>query len=377
MFDFIEAAEFRESLESDYSDMRRCAKAGAWKSVHVLAGSIVEALLVDYLVATEGTRSGGKDPLRLDLAEAISICKSEGLLNDRTADLSTVVRLYRNLIHPGRVLRLREEAATVSSGVIAIKLVDMITAQVEARRKQAFGLTVEQLLSKLERDGDSIAILKHLLADVNQSQRARFLLEVLPPRYLELKRQESADDIFSTLSMTVDRLEQAYRFVLGSVDAATKQRAAERFVRVLRDEDGDTIRLIREAFFRPEDLPMVAENQRELVKEHLLASHNSYSSTHAADAMADLARYLQKPDVRPWLDAYIRTLVSPNTSDFLRNGVRKALIQGIAFIPSELESIVDGRIAGWLAHFEARNESESAEYIRDLSLEVRKVRDLF
>src|SRR5438477_9425008 len=121
-FDFITAPEFRQSLESDYSEMLECVKAHAWKSAQVMAGSIVEALLIDYLIA-KGTGQGtAKDPLKMDLAEAIPVCKADKALSDRSADLSSVVRSYRNLIHPGRMVRLLEEPPNESSANIAVAL---------------------------------------------------------------------------------------------------------------------------------------------------------------------------------------------------------------------------------------------------------------
>src|SRR6185437_2705492 len=136
MFDFIVIPEFREALEADYAEMQRCAQVKAWKSVHVLAGSIAEALLIDYLAATSHATRPSKDPLRFDLAQAVDVCKNEGLLTQRSADLTSVLRSYRNLIHPGRVIRLAEEQPTESSATIALKLVSIIAAQVEAKRSE-------------------------------------------------------------------------------------------------------------------------------------------------------------------------------------------------------------------------------------------------
>ena len=51
-FDFITTKPFRESLEADYAEMGRSAESKNWKAVQVLAGSIVECLLIDYLAAT-------------------------------------------------------------------------------------------------------------------------------------------------------------------------------------------------------------------------------------------------------------------------------------------------------------------------------------
>jgi len=124
-FDFITVREFRESLERDYAEMRACFAAQAWKSVQVVAGSIIESLLVDYLSSTTAVGRPQKDPLRLDLAEAITLCRTEKAISDRTADLCSVIRSYRNLIHPGRAIRLAEPQPSEKSAQIAVSVVDL------------------------------------------------------------------------------------------------------------------------------------------------------------------------------------------------------------------------------------------------------------
>lgn len=126
-FDYINSNEFRESLENDYAELQKCLAAGAWKSVQVIAGSIVESILIDYLVSTKEEGRTKKDPLKLDLAEIVSICRTEKVLSDRTADLCSVIRSYRNLIHPGRVVRLRENKPDKGSATVSIAVVEMIT----------------------------------------------------------------------------------------------------------------------------------------------------------------------------------------------------------------------------------------------------------
>jgi hypothetical protein len=91
-FDFISAPEFRHSLETDYQEMKRCFEIKAWKSTQMLAGSIVEALLIDYLSATKEPTRPARDPLKLDLSEAVQICRTEEVLSDRASDLCSVVR---------------------------------------------------------------------------------------------------------------------------------------------------------------------------------------------------------------------------------------------------------------------------------------------
>lgn len=140
-FNFITVPELRQSLESDYRELRACLKAEAWKAVHVLSGSIVEAILIDALSETT-------DPAalyRMDLGQLISSAKDRGFLPDEAVDLSTVIRKYRNLIHPGRVKRL-EKTVDRSGAVVAAEVVEIITREVAKKKQETYGFTAEQLL---------------------------------------------------------------------------------------------------------------------------------------------------------------------------------------------------------------------------------------
>jgi hypothetical protein len=52
-FDFISDVRFRLSLQSDYRELINAFETCSWKAAHVLSGSIVEALLVDYLAVCD------------------------------------------------------------------------------------------------------------------------------------------------------------------------------------------------------------------------------------------------------------------------------------------------------------------------------------
>jgi hypothetical protein len=69
---FITHEEFRLALGADQAELIRCLEGRAWKAVHVLAGSITEAVLLDYLIATEYQKRPTEDLLRLTLHEAIA-----------------------------------------------------------------------------------------------------------------------------------------------------------------------------------------------------------------------------------------------------------------------------------------------------------------
>ena len=92
---------FKELDDADYSnfstmqgiikhridEMKKCYTAGAYLSVIILAGSVLEALLVSLY---------GKKDFSILIEEA----KENKLLNKFAYDNSSVLRVYRNLIHP-------------------------------------------------------------------------------------------------------------------------------------------------------------------------------------------------------------------------------------------------------------------------------------
>jgi len=85
-FDFISGDDFRMSLESDYRELSSAMETKSWKSAHVLAGSIIEAILVDYLAATDYQAKKKKDPLKMELHELITACHQEGILLTSTKE---------------------------------------------------------------------------------------------------------------------------------------------------------------------------------------------------------------------------------------------------------------------------------------------------
>jgi len=89
-FDFIVHEDFRRSLEGDWRELQACYESHAWKSVHVLAGSIVEALLIDGLSSATCSIPHA-DLLKKELSALIALCKEAGIISDRTAQLSTVI----------------------------------------------------------------------------------------------------------------------------------------------------------------------------------------------------------------------------------------------------------------------------------------------
>jgi len=296
-FDFITDADFRTSLESDYSELSTCMRNEAWKSVHVLAGSIVEAILVDYLLGT-GYSKGGKDVLKMDLGSIITACKDEKIITERTADLSTVVRSYRNLIHPGRIARLKE-TVNRNSASIAKSLVEIITEEVAKSKEADYGFTAEQIVNKVSKDKSAFALLPHFLKEMKDRERERLVKEVIPARYFQ-------EDFEGSLSLKLDEYEKFHRGAFETLSDECKSTVARQYIRILREQSGEYIVKYENLFFRAGDLKYLPPAEAELAKTHLLARLRDEQSWAILDIVEDIGPFLTIPEAKTVVDAYAR-----------------------------------------------------------------------
>jgi len=133
---FVDPA-LRESLRVDIAEVDRALTDSEWKSATVVCGSVIEALLLWRLsqdapaalasasrLKAAGTVSSAKPALEdWDLHHYIEVAAEMGII--RSDDTATQLRLakdFRNLIHPGRAIRLarkcdRPTALAASAGL--------------------------------------------------------------------------------------------------------------------------------------------------------------------------------------------------------------------------------------------------------------------
>ena len=116
-FEYISDDRLWASLLVDYSEFQKCLSSEAWKVALATLGSIVEAIFVDHLLSVQYEKKSGTDPLKMQLSGLISACGKDQILTSKTVALSAVVQAYRNLIHPGRAVRLNEVASRMVTTV--------------------------------------------------------------------------------------------------------------------------------------------------------------------------------------------------------------------------------------------------------------------
>ena len=137
---FIKDQAFRDSLRNDIGAINRALSDSEWKGATVLAGSVLEAVLLCALQQRDAlevsatanalhanhTLSSRTPPPNLEqwnLGEYIEVSRQLNVISADTASQARLARNFRNLIHPGRTQRLGQicNRATALSAVAGVE----------------------------------------------------------------------------------------------------------------------------------------------------------------------------------------------------------------------------------------------------------------
>ena len=129
-FSFVKDQNLRDIIERDYPELLTAFAASCKKSALVLAGSIIEAILLDHVQQnlTNALKAksvpNSNDPLRWSLEEFINVSAE---LRPELAPLQTMshaIRRYRNLVHPAveikSPMKVEIEEARVAISLVRI-----------------------------------------------------------------------------------------------------------------------------------------------------------------------------------------------------------------------------------------------------------------
>lgn len=173
-FNFIGDQIFRDLLNRDFAELESCVKNKASKSVLILSGSIIEATLLEYFTHNLPSGKTKAQLLKMGLADLIDEAETVGLVSSKSKALSTVVKDYRNLIHPGREIRKKEKFDT-ETALVSYSLVKIILNEIEENYVENYGYKAEDLLNKINLDSATHSIYEKLLLKLNHYEKIRLL----------------------------------------------------------------------------------------------------------------------------------------------------------------------------------------------------------
>ncbi|WP_146096876.1 hypothetical protein [Xanthomonas arboricola] len=355
-FSYITLPELRESLASDYLEMQVAFKNRAWKAVQVLAGSIVEALLVDYLTWANSSTSTGKDPLKMDFKDLIDCCKKDGAIKMATADMCSAVKTYRNLIHPGRIIRMGEDQPNPSSANVAVSLVDIINNDIEGFRRKKVGFTAEQIYHKMASDKNVVHVLQHLVKELSEHEKLRLLTDVLPSNNL-INNNYYRESNGEYEPIDTDRFRACYIETFRVSELETKIAALKYFHDLILHGVGEEVTLFRDTFFTSSLLDYAESNQREVVKSHLLGTAPTVHDDASSSILVGLAAYLVPADIEAWANPFLMASVYPRRVS--NEEIKMRFMGELSLLEDECNKKLKATLKKWRNNVAGRKDQEA------------------
>lgn len=190
MFEFVSNETYRKILNRDFAELEKCMQIKASKSAVVMSGSIIESILIEYFIANPptGKTKTKAQVLKLKLSQLIDFAEQVGLISKKIKNLSSVVRDYRNYIHPAKEVRMRE-FIDEETAKIAFSLLKMIVKEVQQQYTKLYGITAEQLFNKIWTDSSAYSIFEKLIGKTNKVELEK-LAELIIAHYIENSLKE-------------------------------------------------------------------------------------------------------------------------------------------------------------------------------------------
>lgn len=176
-FEFISDKKFKEILLRDYEELLNCYEIKATKSILILCGSIIEAILIEYFIECLPHGKTKDDLLRLTLGQLLEIAETEKVITTKIKKLSSVIQDYRNLIHPGREVR-KEEKFSNEDAEIAMTLLKITVDSIKAKYTENIRYSAKDVFEKLLNDFGFQSVYGLIITKLNFTEREN-LLELL------------------------------------------------------------------------------------------------------------------------------------------------------------------------------------------------------
>lgn len=261
MFPLVRNREIKQILISDYRDLQGCLEDGLWKPAVVLAGSIIEAVLFDFLVS-EGTKV--EEISGLTLGGLISRARTNSVIDEKTEKISSAIKDYRNLIHPGRSF-VDGVSADRATAEIANALLSLVLDDISKKRMASPSKTAADVFSAILSDPSKIHIAKFLVAPLSDDEFRIFLLELIPEALIN----EYSSSELETDETRIALLRRLFHSVYHESSPEIQTAVAERYVRVLKDEAETVVSVHTNYLFTVEYLLYLNVDAKKMVKEHM------------------------------------------------------------------------------------------------------------
>jgi hypothetical protein len=359
-FDFVSDEKFCFSLEKDYQELTSSMQNGAWKAAHLLAGSIIEAILIDYLLAT-GLQHA--DILNMTLEDAISLSAEEGALSEKTEYIAYTIKSYKNLIHPDQTMRLSENIEE-GSAKVAQALVDIITKEISEAKKKLYGYTAEQIINKILKDSSTNAFLPYLLRNTSEFEKKRLLMEVIPQKYIDY-----LDKTEQGVTHSLSALSKSFYILFNTASDQTKKDVAENFVKIIQDEKAYQLYVHQNEFFKGHFLAYLSPEDSKIVKKCLFSVLEEQVNISILKTLDGIGEFIQIEDVHNFISPIIlSTFKEPHRPAASLEDIGDFLCEEYSKMPEDVKDYIRTFLNEDKWSFRNDNDKERLTYLRNLIL---------
>lgn len=204
-FDFIADLKFKSLLERDFQELQECINHGLSKSAMILSGSIIEAMLLEFFTHNPPDNITNNQLFKLSLNDLLINAEKANLISTRSKELSTVIRDYRNLIHPGREIRTKEDFDN-DTAIVSFSLVKIILKETKENYLKQYGYKAEDVFNKIVVDSATYSIFSKLLSKLNHFEKIR-LANMIVDYYIEHSRDSQRNNYKKYLDLLKSNLE--------------------------------------------------------------------------------------------------------------------------------------------------------------------------
>ncbi len=130
-FTFVNNSNLKAIIERDYEEIQRAFISNCWKSVIILCGGSIEAILTDLLLSNKTTAITAKsapkenDITRWEFSKLIEVAVELKFVSPGIQKLSHSLREYRNLVHPSNEIR-KQLSFNTEEAKIAIEVLHIL-----------------------------------------------------------------------------------------------------------------------------------------------------------------------------------------------------------------------------------------------------------
>ncbi len=269
-FDFISDKNFRELLIRDYQELKNCIETKSVKSVLVLSGSIIEAVLTEYFLQFPPNGKTENQILTSTLNNLIEWAVQEGVISEKEKNLAGVVKDYRNLIHPGREIR-KGEKFDFDSAKISESVLNIIVDSVKTVYLEKYGYSADEVFEKLKQDWHFQSIYDKVILKLNQNERTKLLGYLVDFDKWEKSKWDCFMQEGPIEEYPVYDLEDVKPFILKLKPLVSNDLLKSNLAKMIKEiETGESINAYSLFHLFHENLDLLSDDEQELVVIYML-----------------------------------------------------------------------------------------------------------